>query len=649
MTLTGRLILAVVTCVGVAIVGAALIMGLLARNALIRQAEDQSMLVAGLIAGEANRVGAVSSVVNRLQSNERLSQAVALSHLVEILDNEPQTAAHHFGEITADTGLDDIWFFDRNGHSRFRLINGLVDESAGNPELAGIDQRILTVLSSGKRFTIRFRAMPAGNHEHPIDYIGIRTSNGFLFVGTINRESDPIGDAISLQATLNSLTGLQGVKAIWVVDDQMNVEGSVFVGLQDGARPAPLSQQDLALAQASLESGAHSHLDNTALHVAAPMMDHGGVVTGAAIIHMPRDQLDQLLEQYISYGIVVAAIAFAIGSIIATISAQRIARPVTALINAAGEMEQRRFEPASLDLVGQRTDEIGTLVRVFQRMAREVQAREEHLETLVRERTFDLQQKNEQLEEAHRRMDDELQIAHSLQGAILPKTLPAHSAFAGGAMMTPARELGGDFYDFFSLEDGRLGIVIADVSGKGVPAAFFMAIALTVMRSKARDYPDPGQCLREVNNEICEQNPHLLFVTVFYGILDPATGRFTYANAGHNPPYLIKDDGTVSPLPTTGGLVIGVMPDSDFNIHDMALVPGDRIFFYTDGISEAMNEDGEIFGESRVERVLEEGHLLPIDAVIENLTISVSKFVGQAPQSDDITCIAFGYSGISED
>ena len=148
---------------------------------------------------------------------------------------------------------------------------------------------------------------------------------------------------------------------------------------------------------------------------------------------MPRDQLDRLLADYLRFGFMVAAAAFLIGSVTAILSARRITRPVMALTQAAEEMDRRSFDPESLDRIGSRRDELGRLIRVFQAMAREVQAREDHLEALVAARTRDLEEKNAELDQAKRRMEDELAIAHSLQGAILPKTMPSHDAYSGHA------------------------------------------------------------------------------------------------------------------------------------------------------------------------------------------------------------------------
>ena len=242
-------------------------------------------------------------------------------------------------------------------------------------------------------------------------------------------------------------------------------------------------------------------------------------------------------------------------------------------------------------------------------------------------------------------MEEELSVAHALQHAILPKTLPPDTAYSGDAMMTPAREMAGDFYDYFTLPDGRLGLVIADVSGKGVAAAFFMAITRTVMRTAAQEIGEAGRCMRMVNDRISTENPHDLFVTLFYGILDPATGRLTYANAGHNAPFLIRNDGAIETLPLTGGIAVGVLPgaairrgEPDAQCRRYA-VPLHRRHF------RAMNMRGETFDESRIETALSIGPEAPVDTVIGSVTLAVGEFVGEAEQSDDITCLVLRYNG----
>ena len=653
MTLSRRLIITVAASVGVAIVSVALAMGFLARDALIQQAEDQALLVAGLIATEANRAEHTADEIDRMIVRQMEAQALAIARY---LDNLPQQSenrdslATYFARLTADSAVDDIWLLDESGRPLVRAIEGLSESGAPDLASAGIDPRVVEALVSGRRFSIAFQSVPPTGWEKPIRYVGVRAgTRQSVLVGTLASETGGPGDVIGIGAALDSLAGREAIRSIWVVNDLLHLIGmATFEGGDNPEAEAALSVDDQDLATRVLGvDGAESYLGDNALHVAAPILDRGGVATGAAVIHMQRDHLDKLFEDHIKFGLIVAAAAFAIGSIIAAVSARRIVQPVTALTTAAAEVDTDTlsFAPETLDPVAGRRDELGTLVRVFQNMVRQVQAREEYLESMVRARTRELEASNAQLEKAKERMESELKIAHALQGAILPKTMPENPTYSGHAVMTPAREMGGDFYDFFTLDDGRLSVVMADVSGKGVPAAFFMAIARTVMRAAAARHPDPGPCLQEVNDAICEQNPQDLFVTLFYGILDPDTGNFVYANAGHNPPFLVKRPGDVSPLPMTGGMAVGVMPGMPYDEDSVTLAPGDTMFLYTDGITEAMNVDQEEFTEARLETVLAEGRDLPVASVLENVTSAVVKFAGGAEQSDDITCIVLRYDG----
>ena len=654
MTLSRRLIITVAASVGVAIVGVSLAMGFLARDALIEQAEDQARLVAGLIASEANRAELTADEIDRMIVSQMEAQALAIARHLENHDHEEERGEAalgiYFAKLTADSAVDDIWLLDADGKPEVRAVGGLSEARPSDLASAGIDSRVVEALVSGRRFSITFQSIPPGGWEKSMRYVGVRASNHeSVLVGTLTTETGGPGEIIGIEAALDSLAGREAIQAIWVVNDLLDLIGmAAFEGPDEPMAGASLSAEDENLATRALGiDGSMSYLGDHALHVAAPILDRGGVATGAAVLHMGRDHLDRLFADHVKYGLIVAAAAFAIGSIIAAISARRIVQPVTALTTAAAEVDTDTlsFAPETLDPVAGRRDELGTLVRVFQNMVRQVQAREEYLESMVRARTRDLEESNAQLERAKERMESELKIAHALQGAILPKTLPDSPSFSGQALMTPAREMGGDFYDFFTLDDGRLSVVMADVSGKGVPAAFFMAIARTVMRAAAARHPKPGPCLEEVNDAICEQNPQDLFVTLFYGILDPETGEFVYANAGHNPPFVVKRPGEVLPLPMTGGMAVGVMPGLPYSEDAMTMAPGDTMFLYTDGITEAMNVDEEEFTEARLEAVLADGHALPVDAVLTNVTSAVVEFVAGAEQSDDITCIVLRYDG----
>ncbi len=239
----------------------------------------------------------------------------------------------------------------------------------------------------------------------------------------------------------------------------------------------------------------------------------------------------------------------------------------------------------------------------------------------------------------------ELGVAARMQESILPTRFPEDPRFEIHAWMTPAKEVGGDFYDFFKLEDGRIGIVMADVSGKGVPAALFMMVSRTLMKGTAIGEQDPAKCLSEVNQLLVESNEESMFVTVFYASFDPATGRLDYANAGHNLPYIVKPDGEVRPIDIDAGLVLAIMPDFDFPGGSTYLEPGDVVFFYTDGITEAMDLDGVEFGDDELAVLLSDVAGSSAATFNRKAVEAVQEHAGEADQSDDITCLSLRYRG----
>ena len=239
----------------------------------------------------------------------------------------------------------------------------------------------------------------------------------------------------------------------------------------------------------------------------------------------------------------------------------------------------------------------------------------------------------------------ELGVAARMQESILPTVYPDDPRFELHASMTPAREVGGDFYDFFPLEDQRLGIVMADVSGKGVPAAFFMMVSRTLLKGTAIGETDPAKCLEEVNDLLVNENEESMFVTAFYAKFDAVSGRVDFSNAGHNLPFIAKASGEVTQIECEPGLVLGIMPDFSYPSGSIQLQPGDVFFFYTDGISEAMDEEGNEFGEPQLGKILEDCGGMAARDITRHVVEAVHEHAGEAPQSDDITCLALRYLG----
>lgn len=243
-------------------------------------------------------------------------------------------------------------------------------------------------------------------------------------------------------------------------------------------------------------------------------------------------------------------------------------------------------------------------------------------------------------------LQQELEIARQVQLAILPKEFPPDARVAVHGQMTPAREVGGDFYDYFMIDETTLGFVVADVSGKGVPAALFMAISRTLLRSTALFERSPASSIRRLNDLLAAENEQMLFVTLFYGVLDLTTGRLSYVNAGHNLPYHITRAGEVTTVPSTRGMAVAVLEGFVFVEGELQLAPGDTLFLYTDGVNEAFDIDEQPYGEERLETLLKSGASdWSVHDLSERVLASVHVFERGAPQADDITCLTLRYSG----
>ena len=236
-------------------------------------------------------------------------------------------------------------------------------------------------------------------------------------------------------------------------------------------------------------------------------------------------------------------------------------------------------------------------------------------------------------------LQNELDIASGMQQSILPTVFPKPPGYEMFGRMEPAREVGGDFFDVVDVEGGRIGLTIADVSGKGVPAALFMMLSHTLMKGSATTRPDPAEVLETVNAVLEAENSASMFVTLFYAVLDPETGTLQYANGGHNPPLIVHRDGSSTLLPTTDGVALGIMQGLSYRQRTATLEPGDIAVLYTDGVTEAVNANDEEFGVERLQAVFDGNPAENARGVTQAIFDAVHAFAGDTPQFDDITCL----------
>jgi len=348
-----------------------------------------------------------------------------------------------------------------------------------------------------------------------------------------------------------------------------------------------------------------------------------------AVVFPVAEQLEEVRSLSITVGFIGFAGILLLALAVALIS-RSITTPLHALAEATKVMASGNFD-AELPAV-RSTDEVGTLSQAFISM-------KETLKEYIRELT--------ETTAAKERIQSELRVATEIQVSLLPRLFPPfpdRPELDIFASMDPAKEVGGDFYDFFFIDDSRLCFLIADVADKGVPAALYMMVAKTLLKTEAQRGGTPDEILSAVNAVLAEDNKNCMFVTVFCAILDTRTGEVCYANAGHNPPLVTGADGFAYMAPKVG-FVLGPIPDSTYESESICLRQGDTIFLYTDGVTEAKNPAAELYGEARLLDALKQCPADNLTELIHCIRTEVQRHANGAPQSDDVTMLAITYRG----
>jgi sigma-B regulation protein RsbU (phosphoserine phosphatase) len=342
--------------------------------------------------------------------------------------------------------------------------------------------------------------------------------------------------------------------------------------------------------------------------------------------------------------IVLLLVSIIIIVIISLLFSRTLTHPLKKLARYAEELSRRDFTSSDshsfldeLLTVVRRGDEVGELAQAFQRMETELETSIENLKKTT---------------SAKERMESELNIGREIQMSMIPLTFPAfpdRKEFSLYATLQPAREVGGDFYDFFFIDEDRICLCIGDVSGKGVPSALFMAVVRTLIKSRATVDFSTASIITHVNDELSRDNKAYMFVTIFIGILDLKTGKLVYTNAGHNPPYLMREDGTIKRLDQRHGPVIGAMDGLAYKEDKTNLTRGNTLLLYTDGITEAMNAAKNLFSEKRLEMLLSTQEYESVEEMVQSTVAEVKRFEEGMDQADDITLLAVQYFGILQE
>jgi serine phosphatase RsbU (regulator of sigma subunit) len=331
---------------------------------------------------------------------------------------------------------------------------------------------------------------------------------------------------------------------------------------------------------------------------------------GAAMVLVIRRE--SLLELVEKSGTAAQAIIADLGRRLGTVNT-----PLAFLSTATQLLRTERFDADALAEMALASGTLGPFAETFSTMVQEIKSKQE------------------------RRQD--MDMARRIQQSVLPKSLALDpSRVAVAATVRPMKEVGGDLYDYFMIDETHLAFAVADVSGKGVPASLFMMMFHTALRAVARSSLEPAEAMTRVNAQLSEDNDECMFVTAFFGILDITTGVLAYVNAGHNPTYRLTADGSLAALPGKG-IAVGFTANATYRTHTEILAAGDRLFLYSDGITEAFSAAGELFGEERLEPALSAAANLPVEEWMGSVLAVVDAFTTGAEPSDDITALALAF------
>jgi sigma-B regulation protein RsbU (phosphoserine phosphatase) len=358
------------------------------------------------------------------------------------------------------------------------------------------------------------------------------------------------------------------------------------------------------------------------------MFDNGWLFSVQIPVNEIFAEIETRNNQFI---IIIAGSFIALLLITAYLLSRLINRPLRKLTSGVAELGGGDLNK-QIDIRSK--DEFGALAAAFNKMTVDLK---ESIEQSARERA------------EKERIGAELNVATQIQADMLPSIFPAfpyRNEFDIYASMQPAKEVGGDFYDFFLVDGHTLAVVIADVSGKGVPAALFMVITKTLIQNTSLSGKSPEAVFGFVNKMLCENNDAGMFVTAILGFLDIPTGKFTFVNAGHNPPLLKREGEVFNWLKVRANFVLAGDEDTRYARHEITLNPGDELFLYTDGVTEAVNIENELFGDRRLLETANNNLNLPLQEFAVSIKREIDTFAGGAERADDITMLALRYKGL---
>ena len=614
---------------------------------------DQEILTSRYTSERAD----VSAIIEGILGQQMAAQAIMLERFITAAEAAGWTRddiEFRLRRVATETVIGEIRVAGANNAP---LYSSLLPPAAGGAEAALVRPGDLDELTEESRGVVEHPTAPRPSDGALYKYVTVATgdadrrvqigipiesaSDGNLLYSVYQREADVL-----------VRSGNQDLDALWVVNLDRELAAAARraeVQTTEGVSAWELFEEraaavvDTAMDQGHVVSAVNLSLfspEERGIWVASPLINTGGIPIGGLAIAVSLDDIaDTVLGETAKTGLI-ALVLLTLTGFAAAGGTRWLTHPIEVIADAARQVETGKPpDSEAMQEVIRRTDELGSLARVFSDMTVQVFNREEQLETMVAARTRELQTSNQRLQIAHEAIKQDLSMAKVVQEALVREGDVEFGAFSVSARMTPAQQIGGDFVEFTDASGGKLSFVLGDVSGKGVAAALFMAASQSAVMGAFAELTGISTIANEANRRLCQQNPMGLFVTCVLGVLDLESGRFDYVCAGHEPAYVIGPDDRRRPLPMTQGLAMGLMDDFEYASGSEVIQPGETLFIYTDGLTDAVDLSGTLFGKERLEATLDGASRRPTAEIVDHVWSAIGTFSTGAAAADDMTCL----------
>ena len=614
---------------------------------------DQEILTSRYTSERAD----VSAIIEGILGQQMAAQATMLERFIGAAEAAGWTRddiEFRLRRIITATVIGEIRVADANNAP---LYSSLLPPAAGGADAALVRSVDLHELSEGSRGVVEHPTAPRAFDGALYKYVTVTTGEAARRVQVgIPIESASGGNLLysvyQREADVLVASGDQDLDALWVVNldrelaaaaRRAEVQTTQGVNAWELFEDRAAAVVDTAMNQGHVVSAVNLSLfspEDRGIWVASPLINTGGIPIGGLAIAVSLDDIADTVLGETRKTVIIAFVLLALTGFVAAAGTRWLTHPIEVIADAARQVETGKPpDNEAMQQVISRTDELGSLARVFSDMTVQVFNREEQLETMVAARTRELQTSNQRLQIAHEAIKQDLSMAKVVQEALVREGDAEFGAFSVSARMTPAQQIGGDFVEFTDSSGGNLFFVLGDVSGKGVAAALFMAASQSAMLSAAAEHTDISAIANEANRRLCQQNPMGLFVTCVVGVLDLESGRVDYVCAGHEPAYIVADDDERRALAMTRGLAMGLMDDFDYASGSEVLQPGETLFIYTDGLTDAVDLNGTLFGKERLEATLDGTSRRSPAETVDHIWSEIGSFSTGAAAADDMTCL----------